>query len=324
MNSLFVSNWSKRGQVFNVSHDPLELVHNTIVFTATDLFASAEFSPTSPVILLDSGMAYITNTIISGYERMVADAESSFDKGIFEETHNLFYQNTDGVGGSTSLTGNPHFVDPTQGNYRLLAHSPAIDSGLNTGLSTDFYGSPRPQGAGVDRGYYESPRVYRVITTTLGNGSIDLDPAGGGYDYGRIVTATATPATGWQFDGWNTPLSGTVSLNQISLLMTTDHTITATFSEIITQTPGISYSLTTAVIGSGTISPTGGMYPSGTEVNLVATPDSGWQFDSWRGDISGTVNLNTLRVLMDADKAITATFSPVDTSVSLYLPLVLR
>jgi uncharacterized repeat protein (TIGR02543 family) len=41
--------------------------------------------------------------------------------------------------------------------------------------------------------------------------------------------------------------------------------------------------------------------------NRAASPASGWQFDSWTGDASGTTNPVT--VVMDGDKSVTANYT---------------
>jgi hypothetical protein len=60
--------------------------------------------------------------------------------------------------------------------------------------------------------------------------------------------------------------------------------------------------------GSGqvTLAPPGGAYDAGTQVVLTAVPDFGWQFISWSGDLSGSVNPTS--VTMDADKSVVALF----------------
>ncbi|UCE02512.1 MAG: T9SS type A sorting domain-containing protein [Candidatus Latescibacterota bacterium] len=62
--------------------------------------------------------------------------------------------------------------------------------------------------------------------------------------------------------------------------------------------------------GSGqvTLAPPGGAYDAGTQVVLTALADSGWQFISWSGDLSGAANPTS--VTMDADKSIVAHFQP--------------
>lgn len=47
-------------------------------------------------------------------------------------------------------------IDPLlDGNYRLLPNSPCIDAGTDMGITTDYDGNPRPQGAGFDIGAFE-------------------------------------------------------------------------------------------------------------------------------------------------------------------------
>jgi hypothetical protein len=60
--------------------------------------------------------------------------------------------------------------------------------------------------------------------------------------------------------------------------------------------------------GSGVITPSVGAHStlSGTAVTLHARPAAGWQFDGWRGAVTGT--LTQTQVMMDADKSVTATF----------------
>jgi parallel beta-helix repeat protein len=57
--------------------------------------------------------------------------------------------------GTHSTDTNPQFTSPSSSNFRPKVGSPVIDSGINTNLSTDFDGNPRPQGNGFDMGVYE-------------------------------------------------------------------------------------------------------------------------------------------------------------------------
>ncbi len=78
------------------------------------------------------------------------------------------------------------------------------------------------------------------------------------------------------------------------------------------------FTLTTAVspTGSGTItqSPTGSSFSSGATVTLTPVAKTGYKFDKWSGDASGTAN--PLSVTMDKNKNITATF--VDTTTKTF------
>jgi len=62
--------------------------------------------------------------------------------------------------------------------------------------------------------------------------------------------------------------------------------------------------------GGGSVSPSGGEYEEGTEVKLAATAASGYTFDYWEGDASGSLAATT--VIMDSDKSVTACFAIVE------------
>jgi len=61
--------------------------------------------------------------------------------------------------------------------------------------------------------------------------------------------------------------------------------------------------------GQGSVSrdPNLGVYPDGTVVTLTAEANTGWAFESWGGELSGTKNPET--ITMDADKSVTANFA---------------
>jgi uncharacterized repeat protein (TIGR02543 family) len=119
-------------------------------------------------------------------------------------------------------------------------------------------GMPDPFGSGSQTSYIYSiyanytpggtPTQYTLTTNTVGQGSISLNPSGGTYDAGTVVTVTANPSSGWQFDGWSGDLSGTT--NPTTITMNSNKSITATFSEIsATGTVG-----NTSVFGSTSVS----------------------------------------------------------------------
>ena len=57
-------------------------------------------------------------------------------------------------------------------------------------------------------------------------------------------------------------------------------------------------------------------YPSGTTVTLTATPDPGWQFDSWQG--CDSVNSDQCTLTIDAAKNVTANFVRIGYSLRFY------
>ncbi len=154
---------------------------------------------------------------------------------------------------------------------------------------------------------------YRQLTTSVeGGGSLSFDPynASGLYPYNSFVVITANPNPGWVFDRWtgdigtNTFVS-TAASNPLSLKMDRDRDITAYFVENTTDT--YTLTLTTSPSEGGTIQKsTNGPYTPGETVTLTATTESGYMFDHWSGDASGTSA--SVDVYMDSDKDITAHF----------------
>jgi C1A family cysteine protease len=166
---------------------------------------------------------------------------------------------------------------------------------------TFTYGEVEDYTADISGGCTE----YTLTTNTVGNGSISLNPPGGTYCEGTVVTLTATPDANWEFSGWSGDVSGTQ--NPTTITMNSNKSVTATFTYI----PPPQRTLTVNTVGQGsvTLNPPGGTYDDGTVVTLTAVPGSGWKFDNWSGDLSGTANPTTLT--MDANKTVTANFSEI-------------
>ena len=82
--------------------------------------------------------------------------------------------------------------------------------------------------------------------------------------------------------------------------------------------PPLTYhELTTAVIGNvgGTIAPASGPQLEDSTVDLVATPDAGWQVKEWAGDavVQPGAGLTNNTVIMDAAKSVTVEFEQLVT-----------
>ena len=88
--------------------------------------------------------------------------------------------------------------------------------------------------------------------------------------------------------------------NPDTLTMDGNKTITANFAINI-------YTLTiNAENGSVTQNPVQANYEHGMQVELTATPNTGYHFVDWKDDLSGAENPDTLT--MDGNKIVTATF----------------
>ena len=143
---------------------------------------------------------------------------------------------------------------------------------------------------------------FTLTMNSIGTGSVTLNPAGGVYTAGTVVTVTPISGVGFEFSGWSGDLSGIT--NPTTITMDANKTVTATFTEVVAQ----QFTLSPNVIGSGTISlnPAGGVYDVGTVVTLTANPNAGNAFDGWSGDLSG--NSNPTTITMDGNKTVTASF----------------
>jgi len=77
------------------------------------------------------------------------------------------------------------------------------------------------------------------------------------------------------------------------------------------------FTLTAVGNGNGSIGiePSSSCYRSGTNVTLTATPDNGWQFDNWTGDVNSTNN-PVVVTIGESNMAVTANFSEITYTLS--------
>jgi hypothetical protein len=146
------------------------------------------------------------------------------------------------------------------------------------------------------------PAILKIIKT--GSGEILLNPPGGVYEIGTLVTLTAIPDSGWKFVGWKGDVNS--AENPLNISIEKDLSIQAVFVEDIPTR----FKLSVFVFSSGgrvLLDPPGGDYLESTVVKLTAIPDSGWRFARWEGALAGTANPDS--VVMDADKMVLGVFS---------------
>lgn len=142
---------------------------------------------------------------------------------------------------------------------------------------------------------------YTLTISTVDSGNVLLNPSGGTYFSGSSVVLTAEPDSNYQFLNWSGDLSSSENPDTVSI--DSNMAITANFAELP------QYNLITSISsGNGSIhlNPPGGTYYSGTSVILTAQPDSGYEFLSWSGDLSGSNVSDTL--VIDANKSVSANF----------------
>ena len=76
----------------------------------------------------------------------------------------------------------------------------------------------------------EEPDTFFLQTEIFGSGSIDRNPDKPTYPSGEVVTLTAVPANGYQFDGWTGDASGMG--NPFQITMDSNKSVGATFTPI--------------------------------------------------------------------------------------------
>ncbi len=215
------------------------------------------------------------------------------------------YTLTTQVSGSGTVTRSPDQASYAAGSSVNLTATAA--SGWSfSGWSGDLTGSANPASLTVNADktvtatFTQPPATtYTLTVNTVGQGTVTKSPDQASYAAGSSVNLTAAAAAGWSFSGWSGDLTG--SANPASLTMSADKTVTATF---VSNACG----LTINIVGQGAVtrSPDKTSYDVGDTVTLTAVPASGWLFDHWSGDLTGSANPASLT--FNANKTITATF----------------
>ena len=144
---------------------------------------------------------------------------------------------------------------------------------------------------------FELAVPYTLTMAVAGGGSTSPIVGQHTYTAGTLVSISATPTGDYSFSHWTAPAG---SFNNASSATTTftmpgqDVTVTANFVEG-PPIPPDQHTLTMAVVGSGSTSPTVGQhtYTAGTSVPIVATPAAGYQFVNWTATAGSFTNANS-------------------------------
>ena len=168
------------------------------------------------------------------------------------------------------------------------------------------------QGVPLDLHVGVAPEWYLNLSSTIG-GSV-TDPGEGifgPYSAGSVVSLEATPDFGYWFAEWTGDVGTVANIYAATTTVTMygDYDITAEFEE---APPEWDLNLSSTIGGSVTDPGEGikGPYYDGVVVVLVATPDIGYWFDEWTGDVGWVANVYAAAttVTMYEDYDITANF----------------
>ena len=147
-----------------------------------------------------------------------------------------------------------------------------------------------------------------VLTASSTAGGLVTKPGEGTftYDEGTVVDLVAEAEECYEFVNWTGDTVADPNSAITTITMDADKNVTANFALL-------SYNLTADSTEGGNVTAPGEgtfTYDCGTVVDLVATPDAGYHFVEWTGNVSAIANVyaaNTT-ITMNGDYSITANF----------------
>lgn len=139
--------------------------------------------------------------------------------------------------------------------------------------------------------------VYLTVSSSAGG---NANRTSGSYTKNSTVSITATPNNGYRFVRWEGNSSST-SIT-INLTMDTNKSVRAIFEEI----PAENMYLTINSSNGGYTNKSSGSYTKNSTISITATPNNGYRFLRWEGDISSTSS--TINLTMNTNKNIRAVF----------------
>ena len=139
-----------------------------------------------------------------------------------------------------------------------------------------------------------SEASYTLSVSSTSGGSVTTPGEGiRTYDAGTVVSLLASPASGYRFISWTGDVGTIASTGaaSTSITMNGNYSISANFEQIPPGPFGLTLSSTA---GGSVTTPGEGSFTcdAGSVVNLVATPEGGYGFVAWTGDVSTVANLN--------------------------------
>ena len=230
------------------------------------------------------------------------------------------------IGFATSNGGSTSSTNPS-GTVTYPSNGPiSFSATAGNGYSFSFWDAT-PSGAAS----FANPASSSTSATLNGNGTITahfvqinysvsatIVPTGGGtvtpngtapYHYGDIVILTEVPANGYSFASWSGDGAGTSSTRTVTV--TGDMAVVASFTSI-------SYSINVNVLPSssaGIVTPNpAGPYSYGNSVILTEYPNTGYVFNGWTGDGTGSGTART--VIVTGNMAVVASFAPINYTVT--------
>ena len=231
------------------------------------------------------------------------------------------------AGGSVSL-------DPSVSGNRYDAGSTVtLSATARSGYLFDHWSGDVPSGGessnpltvtmDADRSltahFNELAAQYQLSIASSDGGSVST-PGEGTFtrDAGETVSLVAGPDQGYRFDRWTGDVStvADVSDPSTSIVMTGDKSITASCEE---ETARYRLTISSGPGGSVTAPGEGGfIYDEDERVSLTASPDEGFRFDGWTGDVGTVADTSAAAtvITVNDDLTINASFSAVTPGIT--------
>lgn len=150
----------------------------------------------------------------------------------------------------------------------------------------------------------KEPVLYQIdfVSQPQNGGSINLNSSS--FSEGEVLKLEAIPSKNYSFDYWSGNLNSVEPI--IDLNIDSDKTVIANFSKK-------RFEINISIEGEGKVSKrliksgSKNDYSYGSIVEILASPDNGWTFDEWQGDIENNIT-NPVHINIDGQKNITAIF----------------
>ncbi len=215
--------------------------------------------------------------------------------------------------GTGSVSKSPNLSEYYPGQQVTLTANPSADSvfsgwsgaasGSDTSVTVTMDGNKS-----VTANFTAKPRyTLETSVTPAGSGSVSVSPTQADFYQGQTVSLTANPASGWRFGSWSGSATG--SANPLSISMSEDKDITATFIK--------TYNITLNVDGPGKLNNKNAVAGSRDANSTINLDDAGpnanlfCKFVGWRDDSTGEF-LTSYTFTLTEDRSFTAVFGDLE------------
>ncbi|HTU44289.1 MAG TPA: hypothetical protein VMF91_04470 [Bryobacteraceae bacterium] len=221
------------------------------------------------------------------------------------------------AGNNNGNSGSSFGVDFTIGGSPALTGDPSNFAGTIV-LNPDGTVTPTGLPAPGNNPTFVTIQAAELVTVTTSPSGLSFSVDSTSYTASQTFAwaigsqhtlATTTPqgssGTRQTFTQWS---DGNTSTTDTPTISTGTTSYTAQFSTSYLLTTAVSPSSTDGSVTVNTASPTSdGYYPAGTPVSITATPNTGYNFSSWTGNVADANNASTT-VTMSAPESVTANF----------------